>query len=273
MKTTTEEVLQDQEVVQEVGLNEEPQQEPSESPQVEEEVKLPSDEAQVEIPEKFKDKSVEDIIKAYQELEKKLGGAQEEAPQDTKEETPPTQEETPEQKDVSQFQKYLDKVKQGEELGDEDYAELEKLGYTKEFVNEQVEFIQYKAQQYISEILEPVGGIDTYKEAVLWAKDNWSEEQINEFNSAMGEAPKMAKQALAKELIEEYNKANTGPIHTNAPVGTRSKGYASETDFMNDISDPRYGKDPAYTRAVEEKMSQTDTTGWVGFSSHMGDAS
>ena len=82
MKTTTEEVLQDQEVVQEVGLSEEPQQEPSESPQVEEEVKLPSDEVQVEIPEKFKDKSVEDIIKAYQELEKKLGGAQEEAPQD-----------------------------------------------------------------------------------------------------------------------------------------------------------------------------------------------
>jgi hypothetical protein len=272
-RVTAEEVLQDKEVAQEVGLeipNESPQQEePSESPQQEEpQVNLPSDEEPLDIPEKFQGKSPEEIIKAYLELEKKLGNPQEEPQEEAPSEEKP--EKTPEE--LAKYEKYLDKVKSGEGLTEEDYSELEALGYTRDFINEQVEFIQYKAQQYVREVLDPVGGEEVFKEAVAWAKENWPEDKIKEYNETIAKVPKLAQQALVKELVDAYKAgATTEPIHSNTPPAGSKKGYTSETDFMKDISDPRYGKDPAYTKAVEAKMAQTDTTGWVGFSAHIGE--
>ncbi len=271
-----QEVAQQEETPQSLLLSEE---EVSQTVNQEEQsqVELPSDSGTTEIPEKFKGKSQEEIIQAYVELEKKLGksgeetqgGEQAPAEENSQQKT----EEGPQE--VTKFQEYIDKIKAGNELTEEDYTKLEELGYTKDFVDEQVEFVKYKAQQYVREVLDPVGGEELFKEAVSWAKENWPEDKIKEYNETIASVPKLAQQALVKELIDSYKAQGTevGPIHSNTPPKPRTKGYTSETDFMNDISDSRYGKDPAYTRAVEEKMSQTDTTGWVGFSSHMGDAS
>ncbi len=270
------EVAQQEETPQSLLLSEE---EVSQTVSQEEQsqVELPSDSGTIEIPEKFKGKSQEEIIQAYIELEKKLGKSGEETQggeQAPAEEN--SQQKTEEEpQDITKFQEYIDKIKAGNELTEEDYTKLEELGYTKDFVDEQVEFVKYKAQQYVREVLDPVGGEELFKEAVSWAKENWPEDKIKEYNETIASVPKLAQQALVKELIDSYKAQGTevGPIHSNTPPKPRTKGYTSETDFMNDISDSRYGKDPAYTRAVEEKMSQTDTTGWVGFSSHMGDAS
>jgi len=248
-ETPTSEVLS-QEEVQKVLNDEELGTEPE----------LPSDKEEVEIPEKFKGKSPEEIIKAYQELEKKLG--QKEEPQEETQEEPETKPE------VAVYEKFLDKVKGGEELSEEDYKELEEAGYNKQFVDQQVEFINYQKQKYVEEFLGDFGGIDTFKEAVAWAKENWTEEQIQEYNEGLNAGNRLAQKALVRSLIEEYQgstKTETEPIHSNQPVNKPTKGYSSEVDFMSDISDPRYGNDPAYTKAVETKMSQTDTSNWVGF--------
>ena len=65
----------------------------------------------------------------------------------------------------------------------------------------------------------------------------------------------------------EYGKAAGStpnqPIHSNVSTTPEAaKGYATKSDYMKDSQDKRYGKDPGYTKAVENKLVATDTIVW-----------
>ena len=44
---------------------------------------------------------------------------------------------------------------------------------------------------------------------------------------------------------------------TATPVNS-PKGYSTKTEMINAMSDPRYGRDPEYTRMVEQQMWATN---------------
>lgn len=221
----------------------------------EEEVVLPSDIPTFEMPEKFKGKSAEEIAKSYVELEKLYSRKIEN--KSTTEPAPLSQE---------QYSKFETKFRETGSLSEEDYAELEKLGYSREVVDTEIAYRQYQEEKNILDVLAPLGGgLEKLNQVASWAKETKSEEEVKNINEALKSTNKQGQQAILKMLYNEYENRNTSqePIHTNSPQVPRTRGYNNEADFFKDLSDPRYKSgDKYFIKAVEQKLSLTDTSNW-----------
>lgn len=252
------EEVQGEEVVVEEGTT-------AEGVQEEEVVTLPSDTPEFEVPEKFKDKSTEEIIKSYLELEKMKSKPQEEEVEGGDEVSKEEDNKEPSKELQETYNKYAEKLDKDGSLSEEDYAELAKAGYDKAAVDEEIAFREFKRERALKDVLEPLGGgAEKFKEVTAWVHNNKTPEEIADFNSALAAAPKLAQQALLKQLYGEYEGANTGDttIHTSTPQVQSGKGYASEADFFKDIGSPDYTSHKSFAKAVEDKLAKTDTTGW-----------
>ena len=235
-----------------------------------EEVSLPSDEVAFEVPEKFQGKSIEDVIKSYQELEKFKGKTETEEGGDTTLSKEEDSKEPSESKEISKekYNEYLDSYNQNGELSEDQYAELAGEGYTKDQVDEEIEFSNFKKQREINKVIEPLGGgQEKFKAVSDWANENKSKEDLVEFNAELKASGKLAQQAMMKNLYAEYD-ASSGEkvetvLHTNTPQTNTSKGYTSEAEFFKDISSKDYGTHKSFAKAVEAKLAKTDTTGWA----------
>lgn len=235
-----------------------------------EEAILPSDKQEFEVPDKFKDKSLEDVIKSYQELEKMKGGdeiSQEEkvVEESAIEESPPE----PTEVEAEQYQKYADSLDKNGELSADEYAELAKAGYDKPTVDaeiknraERAEFETYKADKTLNDVLEPLGGgKDKFKAVSDWAATEKSEGDLKAFNQELANAGPLAKQALLKGLYSEYEAAGNQMdtvLHTSTPQTQANKGYKTQEEFFKDVGSEEYQNNPAYRAAVEKKMSLSD---------------
>ena len=165
------------------------------------------------------------------------------------------------------LKEYAEKaIKEG--LTDDDYKSLEKLGYDKDTIDVFVEGLKAKQSKSAEELLQGVTTMEEYQEAVKWAADNWDKEQIEEFNTIIAEGNPTAIRLVVRGLVKEAKGMlgqNEQPnLHNNTnrvkPQGIQ--GYETKADMIKDMSDPRYGKDIAYTRKVEQRVMKSDTTKW-----------
>ena len=242
----------------EEGTVQEPQAVSEENPSTEEpEVQLPSDVEEVEIPEKFQGKSVEEIVKAYQELEKKLGAPKEEQPP----EQPKPEEGNPEEGGINGAEVFQEYIEKGE-LSEETMSKLKELGYKEEEVLDRLEYEKYKQEKAISSLVEPIGGFEEYTKMQQWANENVDPSELKQFNEEFAAAGEMAKKAMLKDAYARYKAAISGEevnlLHTNEPQQVATKGYTSQHELQKDLSDPRYGIDRSYTQEVEKKLARSD---------------
>lgn len=195
------------------------------------EVELPSDtptEEEALIAGKFK--SQDDLLKAYQELEKKLGTPPEEG---TTEET--TTEE-PKQEVDEEYVKWKQE-KATAEL-------LEPLGGKEVYT---------KAVEWANETL-PKEDITSYNKAL--AKANGDVDTIRILASSIIE--KHNNSQATKETT-----TSTDNIHSGETTKViKTKGYDTKSEMMKDMSDPRYERDPSYRDKVAKKVAMTDENEW-----------
>jgi hypothetical protein len=244
-------------------------------------VSLPSED-NFEMPEKFQGKSAEEIARAYAELEKMKSQRKEdtqtedEAPQDGDDPNaeyinPMIEEGRPEgSKDVpvDQFAGFVDEYDANGKLSEESYKALEDLGYNKAFVDEKIDYINYKRERDADAILAPHGGAEEFKKVSAWAAANFSEEQLNNINMQLATGNRQTQDAVLSSLFMGYKQSNGNQppaeqtLHTNQPQTTRTEGYATKSEYLKDAKDPRYEKDAGYRKQVEQKMLKTDMSKW-----------
>lgn len=242
-------------------------------------VSLPS-ESDFEMPDKFKGKSAEEIARAYAELEKMKAQPDEEAPAEDKptEESddseyinPMLEEGRPEDsKDVpvDQFAALVDEYDANGQLSEESYKSLEELGYSKQFVDEKIDYINYKRAKEADAVLEPYGGADEFKKVAAWASENFSESQLENINLQLASGNKATQDAVLSSLFMGYKQSNKTEapkdvtLHTNQPQAARTEGYSTKSEYLKDAKDPRYEKDSGYRKMVEQKMLKTDMSKW-----------
>jgi len=209
------------------------------------------------MPDKFQGKSAEEIAKSYLELEKLHS-----KPEEVKEEPTETPSETPEgQVDYNQ---YYESYLKNDGLTEEDYSSLKEEGLDKEQVDEQLEFIKYKAKKAEAEILDGIDPTD-YSKAALKAGEEWGEDKAKAFNKELAEASPYVQKVLVKDLMQKFGtntSTTTEPLHTSTPQIQSSKGYKDRSELLADIADPRYESDKSFNRAVEAKLALTDDSGW-----------
>lgn len=243
-------------------------------------VSLPSED-NFEMPEKFQGKSAEEIARAYAELEKMKNQPKEETPEEEQPEeaaddsefvNPMLEEGRPEgSKDVpaDQFAAMIDEYDANGQLSEESYSKLEELGYNKAFVDEKIDYINYKREKEADAVLEPYGGTEEFKKVSAWAAENFTEQQLENINMQLASGNKATQDAVLSSLFMGY-KQSSGKVevpqdvtlHTNQPQATRTEGYATKSDYLKDAKDPRYEKDAGYRKMVESKMLKTDMSKW-----------
>lgn len=228
-------------------------------------------EIEVEIPEKFADSSKEDILKAYLELEKKIGSQEPTQEEESTATEPPkeieaTPEEVVEEKVEGGLDKFNKEFAENGSLSDDSYEELGKLGFSKSDVDNYIKGQQALAEQYTNTIYNSVGGQESYTELVEWASSNIAPETITEYNEALtgGNVNK------ATQLLEYMNmKRGTTNEQPNRLKGNASndlggiKPFADKSEWMKATANPLYGKDAKVTNLIDKRYLASRAKGLI----------
>ena len=153
------------------------------------------------------------------------------------------------------------------DLSESSYKELEKAGITKKHVEAYLRGNEALMQQTITEITDMAGGMEGYRSVIQWAADNLPEEEITAYNEAMSSGNKPLIKMAVSGLVSRY-RASEGSepelVKGRAPAANSGAGagFASKEEMIAAMSDPRYGKDSAYTRVVERKTGASTFFGY-----------
>ena len=220
------------------------------------------------LPEKFN--SVDELVKSYSELEKKLG----EQSQPTEQSVDPVSKtevkaEQP-KSDLDIATKAVDSAglnmetlseefaKDGK-LADGSYKSLEKAGIPKEYVDRFIAGQQAIADQQSATVKNLVGGTESYDNMSEWASQNLTETEKQAYNTAVNskdlEAVKLAVVGLKARYAQSTGSEPTLVEGKTSP--SAEQGFASWAQVTQAMSDPRYAKDPAYQAEVKNKLANS----------------
>lgn len=200
------------------------------------------------LPEKFK--SAEDLAKAYSELEKKQSAPTEEAP---------TEQVAEGNEQTDGIDKYYDEYSETGEISEKSYGELSKMGLSKELVDGYIAGQKAIADQDVKAVHDTVGGQENYAKVLEWSAQNLTDAEKEAFNSTLDngslEQVKLAVSAIAGRAgvsATEQPQMIEGDTNPSNPEVFES--VAQVTEAMNN---PKYEKDPAYRKQVEEKLAKS----------------
>ena len=223
-------------------------------------------------------KSVEDLAASYKELEGKLG-------QVTEEDQPPAEEETETTEpefNAEEFygdglasvleevgidpQEISNRFEQTGEINDDDYAKLGEAGFSKQVIDTYLDGLRGGgasediATAQIQGIKDSIGGDDNYGKMVSWAIENLPAEEVKEFNNLTETANATAIKFAVQGLYTQYQ--NAMGVEPSLVTGRASQSgprpFQSAAEVQAAVSDPRYGKDVAYTQSVYARYEGSD---------------
>tara|TARA_R100001443_G_scaffold10038_4_gene19596 strand:+ start:2439 stop:3272 length:834 start_codon:yes stop_codon:yes gene_type:complete len=211
-------------------------------------------------------KNQEELLKAYQELEKQRSqdSSDDGADETTEEgeEVAETDQQTEETASPLLTKASEEYAKDGQ-LSEDSIAELSKMD-SKDLISAYLDYYS-KTQQatdiqqnQVTEIKNIAGGDNEYQEMVEWAGQNLDQVEVDAFNNVTNsgnyEAIKFAVEAMANRYraAEGYE----APMVSGKSTST-VKPYRSQAELARDIADPRYGTDPAFRQDIEERLQKS----------------
>ena len=230
-------------------------------------------------------KSVEDLEKAYKELQTKLSRGESTKPETEDDSTADDQAADDEDKpdgDAREiygdliggklddagidFQDMNVRWQQSGTLESGDYDQLAEAGFNRDMVDAYLSGLQYKAAQdtalsvkEVASIKESLGGEAEYNKMIQWAGANLPPEEVEGFNQIINTQPMSAVKMAVAGLHARYTAVEGREpklIGGRASKGNSDK-FESSAQLVEAMSDPRYSKDPAYQRKVQEKLGRS----------------
>lgn len=144
-------------------------------------------------------------------------------------------------------------------LSEESLAKLEKAGIPRTMVQAYIDGQNALVTHFVNEVQAIAGGEQGYQDVVNWAKENLSEEEKNAYDKVMWSGDKELIKLAVAGLVAQYREVEgvEPEIHihgrASASRSPRVSGYKNVSEMKAAMRDPRYGKDPDYTREVEMK--------------------
>jgi len=199
------------------------------------------------LPEKFK--TAEELAKAYTGLEKEFSSR-------SKEEVKPVEQtnEVPEQG----LEKYYSEFAETGELTDKSYADLAKQGLDKTLVDSYIDGQKLVAETNTKTIQDVAGGKEEYAELLDWAGKNLSSAEQKVYNDLVDtgdiETAKFAVQGL---LSKSGKNSKQQSLYEGTSDEVTKDAFGSVAQVTEAMNDPRYDKDPAYRKSVEDKIARS----------------
>ena len=217
-------------------------------------------------------KTQDDLLKAYEELQKKLGS---EAPaEEPSEEVEPAEErveeeveEQPEATEITETVNYMHQL--SKEVGDDGVLSEEAIDKlsgmdTKDLIkaymtyNSQVQQASLAGSE-LQAIRDSVGGDQAYTDMVTWASQNLSESEIADFNAVTNTNNPAAIRFAVSSLNARWKEGNgyEAELVTGRKAADNGARFRSHAELSRAIADPRYSSDPAYRQDVEAKLARS----------------
>lgn len=216
-------------------------------------------------------KSQDDLIKAYKELESKLG-----APKNVTEPVTATEpaaaskadplavpekaaEEAVASAKLDMAALTAEYTSNGK-LSDANLAKLEAVGISADMVAAYADGLRAKAESTAAADLTASGvSVQDYAGMVQWAAKNMSASDVKEYNEAVASHSSFMRQAAIASLRSRFVQANgTQPQLVRGDRATSAVDvYRSNEQMLSDMRDPRYSKDPAFRADVYAKIERT----------------
>jgi hypothetical protein len=196
-------------------------------------------------------KNTEELEAAYLELQKKLGGQEDNV-----------QEESEETTEVDWLAEAQRAMQESGELSEELTKQLSDMNGMDVFNamkdNNAVESRDLSDSE-MNAVYQAVGGQDQYSNLINWAQQNFSEAEINAYDSVI-ETGNIAQINLALQaLYYRYTDAvgSEGQLLQGKPASTEAT-FRSQAELIQAMNDSRYESDPAYRQDVLEKLDRSD---------------
>ena len=214
-------------------------------------------------------KNAQDLEKAYMELEKKLGSnSREEPEEDSYEEDAPVEEE--ESRDYSDLSELFSLA--GDEYSETGELSAETLEAFSQMSSQDLvqAYFEMQAQQpsesgrelstqEVNQLQNMVGGQAAYNQLTSWAAENFSQGEIDAFDSLVESGNTNAIQLALQALYYRYTDAMgvEGEMLSGKPARSQDV-FRSQAELVRAMADPRYDRDPAYRQDVIDKLERSD---------------
>lgn len=150
------------------------------------------------------------------------------------------------------------------ELSQESYNELINAGIPKSMVDGYITGQEAVAQRIMDEVHAIAGGTDGFHAMSQWAARNVPYDELVAFNHIMAGGKKELITLAVTGMVSKWKSAvGSQPKLTQGRVSapSRVQGFASSAEMVKAMQDKRYGKDPAYTRSVEDRVARSNIFG------------
>ena len=199
-------------------------------------------------------KTQEDLIKSYQELEKKLSQPKQDKPVKDNlkaEEQPKIQ--------AINFEQAQSEFQENGSLSEETIANLENSGLPKNYIDNYLAGLEALATKFEQSAYEITGGEENYKKMTDWVASNLSAEEVKAFNDGVSSDNNTALYHI-KNMTARFNSETREPNLKYGQTNTATSGarYESLAQMKADMKDPRYATDNAFRKEVEAKLSRSD---------------
>lgn len=215
-------------------------------------------------------KTQDDLVKAYKELESKLGAPKTEAPAEAPEgdsenaEAPEGDAEKTETADAPKldFEALSAEYAEKGELSPESFESLEKAGIPKAIAETYVAGLQAIQTIRGGQLYEAAGGKDAYDALVKWGSQNLPEAQRNAFDAAINTAILEGDMTAASLMIKGVQAQMGGseprllsPTDNSRSASSPDAPFADRSEMVKAMSDPRYRRDPDYVQQVQRRLA------------------
>lgn len=203
-------------------------------------------------------KSQDDLVQAYEELQKKLGQPREEAEKPTEAEAQDADTEEPKAEEAEgtvSVAKYEQEFAENGSISDTSYAELEKLGFSRSQVDAYIQGQQAYANSVRDQIYGSVGGQEAYSELIGWASENMDPAAIKEYNEAVDAMDQPRIMRSLEYMNLKYGQSTPREarrLEGDSPA-SGLQPYSTKNEWQRDMTSRLYGKDAKFTKMVDNR--------------------
>lgn len=110
------------------------------------------------------------------------------------------------------------------------------------------------------QLYKMVGGEKAYDSMMEWAGQNLSKEEIEMYDSVMGDGSANSIYFAVQALSNKYSDAvgSEGQLLTGRGSVESNAVFRSQSELVQAMNDPRYDNDPAYRSDVMTKLENSD---------------
>lgn len=200
--------------------------------------------------------SPEAMAKAYAELQARMGA------QETQE-----AQETPEVLDgvgvtTEALQPFSEEYYSSGGLTDESFAKLEAMGLGRDLVEAFMEGQKAVQSSELGKIYEQAGGEENYTQALAWAAQNMSPEEIESYNAQVENGDFATASIAVRGLMAMYQQGGGQDVEpkllATEPTGKASGVYESVAQLTKDMRRPEYKTDPAFRAQVRQRLERSN---------------